>query len=237
MLKQVLAIIFIVFVILILSAIAAQAVPAPVGPRCSQEQLDRCAEVATLAAENVCKCPATRKLVKRRAVVKPAAKPVVVVGPQGPAGPRGPAGPQGPAGASWRPEVAVFGALLALRSGIAGFVASRLRCGLGPRWGVEVEGWFGTTPAQNFGSYAAGGASYQWKMLEIAGGPIGYWDVGNFRGVKEQFFGARVGGRVFFGDCIVISLDAAAGALGSVENQEVVWRFAPAGMVSVGLKF
>ena len=143
-----------------------------------------------------------------------------IVGPQGPAGP----------GAKF----VIMPTMFVTSSGVSGLLSGRLILGLGHQVGFELDAGAGLSPHRRFSTSVSGAILLRVaKWFAYGLGPIGWWDVGDFHGVKEQYVGCKVGVR-FASWIFVLSVDATAGALGKSPG---LWRYATGGLFSLGARF
>lgn len=175
-----------------------------------------------------------------------------VSGPMGPVGPTGPqglvghnghdgkdglpgasiVGPRGPAGPG--AKFVIMPTAFVTPSGVSGLLSGRLILKLGHQVGLELDAGGGLSSHRQFATSVSGAIvlrAAEWFAIGV--GPIGWWDVGDFHGVKEQYIGCKAGVR-FTPWILVFSVDATAGALGKSPG---VWRYATGGLFSVGLRF
>ena len=174
--------------------------------------------------------------------------PMGLAGPQGPMGLAGSAGPQGLAGhdghsgpvgqrgrAGPAAKFAIIPTVFVTSSGVSGFLSGRLVLVLGNRFGFEIDAGAGLSPHRRFATSVSGAVLLRFtSILALGVGPIGWWDIGDWQGVKEQYLGAKAGVRFLPLERVVVSLDMTAGALGKSPG---LWRYATGGLFSLGVRF
>jgi len=147
-------------------------------------------------------------------------------GAMGVVGPRGPAGP----GAKF----VIMPTAFVTSSGVSALLSGRLILGLGRQVGFEIDAGAGLSPHRRFATSVSGAIVLRaGKWFAIGAGPIGWWDVGDWHGVKEQYLGCKAGVR-FTPWIFVFSADALLGAMGRSPG---LWKFAPGGLFSAGVRF
>lgn len=176
-----------------------------------------------------------------------------VPGPMGPAGPVGPqglsgkdgkdgkdgkngavgaVGPRGPAGPG--AHFVIMPTVFLTRSGVSGLLSGRLVLGLGRQAGFEIDAGAGLSPYRRFATSVSGAIVLRaGKWFAVGVGPIGWWDIGDWHGVKEQYLGVKAGVR-FAPWKFVFSVDATMGALGKSPG---LWKYATGGLFSAGVRF
>jgi hypothetical protein len=211
--------------------------------------------------EEVCtsspvKKKSAKKVVKKKAP-KPAPRPIPgpqgpqgLPGPQGPEGQRGPMGPvgaQGPRGKDGAPgaigpqgpqgpnaKFAILATGFTTGFNTSAMLSGRLMLELGKYLGFELEGGWGLSDDRHMATMATGAVMCRlWKELRLAAGPVGWWNVGHFKGVREQYLGGKVGLRLVYRH-LLVSADVAMGADGKAPGN---WRYATGGLVSGGVRF